>query len=151
MKQSDKNLSGAADLVTFTNGKQLWMSPLTDKDIAELDNWVRSYYLKTQRNSLGEDASEEDKIRVERIAQEVAVNLNWYQGLGMQIMAGVDGMTAIVYISAKKRHPEVTFDEIRALLLDPKNLNEANDKFESLNINSNPQKRGRKKTATQKR
>lgn len=156
MSVDEAKLAGAAKPVIFTdkdspNGTiTLWPEPLSDRDNIELDSWVRSYYLYTQRSNIDPEALDEDKDRIERIAQQTAATLNWYSGLGVQIMASVEGMTQIMYMSVRKRSPKITPDKIRELLMNEQNLEEANKTFEELNLEKekgpvNPQIRGRKK------
>ncbi len=154
MLVDEAKLAGAAKPVIFTdkdspNGTiTLWPEPLSDKDNIELDAWVRHYYLYTQRSSIDPEAEDEEKDRIERIAQQTAATLNWYSGLGIQIMASVEGMTQIMYMSVRKRSPKITPDKLRELLMNEQNLEEANKTFEELNLEAsnstlNPQIRGR--------
>lgn len=145
----DARLVGAAKPVIFSDKDSpsgsitLWPEPLSDKDNVELDAWVRKYYLFTQRSSIPDGTDEYERDRIERIAQETASTLTWYSGLGIRIMASVDGMTQIMYMSIRKQNPRITVEKIRSLLLTEENLEEANKAFEELNISKNPTNRGK--------
>lgn len=136
--RNDSNLTKASQPLIFEDGSQIFLSPLSDKDVTELDNWVKARYLHDQRSNIPEDADEETKDRIERIAQQTASTLCWYLGLGATMMVSVDGMTQIVYQSAKRNHPEITYEEIHSKLFIEENLDRANEaitKTENLDAN----------------
>lgn len=141
-KNHDAKVAGAASPLIFKDPDDgttitLWAEQLSDKDNIELDAWVRAYYLYVQRSNIPEDATEEDKDRIERIAQHTASTLNWYSGHGISIMASIEGMTQIAYMSIRKRSPKITVEKLRSLLMDERNLDEANKIFEELNLTDN--------------
>lgn len=149
-RRNDRRLVGAAKPYTFDDGTQLWLSELGDKEIIELDEWVRAEYIRTQResNRKDENLTEDEADRAERIMQETAATLQWYTGLGLRIMVSVAGMSQIIFVSARKRHPELKIEKIRQLLLNKNNLDLANEAFAELNPgNENPPTRGSKSRA----
>lgn len=149
----DRKIAGAAEpiiLIDYEGDKRpitLWPEQLGDKDSLELDAWVRAYYLYVQRSNIPEDLSEEVKVRAERVAQMTAAQLNWYSGEGIPIMASIEGMTQILYMSIRRRTPDISPDKLRTLLMDDRNLDQVNDVFEKLNLIpvglKNPTKRGK--------
>lgn len=152
---SDTLLTGASKPVIFSDGSQLNLSPLSDKDITELDNWVKSRYLHTQISNIPENISDDLKDRMIILAQQTAGTLCWYLGLGASIMASIDGMTQIIYQSAKNNHPDITYDIIHEKLLSKDNYNKAEDTFAELNDVrdsklKNPTIRGSRKTKKKK-
>lgn len=135
LQQAESQLKAAAHPLILPDGTQWMLSPLTDKDITELDNWVKRRYLFDQRSNIPEDADEETKERIERVAQQTASTLCWYLGYGASIMASIDGMTQLVLQSAKRNHPELTYDIVHEKLLSQgaKALNFANETINEAN------------------
>lgn len=150
-RRNNRRLVGAAKPYTFNDGTELWLTELGDREIIELDEWVRSEYIRTQREANRKDINltEDEADRAERIMQETAATLQWYTGLGLRVMVSVTGMSQIIFVSARKRHPELKIEKVRELLLNKDNLDLANEAFADLNPgnsdSANPQSRGRKK------
>lgn len=119
--KNNTRLTGASTPVIFSNGFELYLSPLSDKDITELDNWIRARYLHIQRTGIPKDADEETKERIERIAQQTAATLNWYIGYGASMMASIDGLCRILYQASRKNQPKLTYDELHENLLSEDN------------------------------
>lgn len=157
-ERHDAKITGAAFsliLIDYDDNKKIytiWPEPLSDKENIELDAWVRAYYLYIQRSNIPENATDEEKDRIERIAQQIASTLNWYSDQGIRIMASIEGMTQIMYMSIRKRSPELTPEKLRHLLMDERNLDEANKAFEALNLSdTNPTQRGTNQRGTNQR
>jgi len=130
---NDSTITGAARPLIFADGTQILLSPLGDKDVTELDNWVKAKYLHDARSTIPENATEEQKDRIERIAQQTATTLCWWMGHGASIMASIDGMTQVIYQSAKKNNPNITYDEIHSKLFVHENLDLANEAISKTN------------------
>lgn len=132
---------------------ELNLSPLSDKDIEELDEWVQSRFLDRVRVSL-KGASPEERRESLEIAMQQSVTLTWMSGLGAKILATVPGMARLVYQSALKRHPNITYEEIRARVVDPEDVERINYKFAKLNgmsATGGPTARPRRKAAKKRR
>lgn len=99
------------------NGTEYRFSPLTFNDIEELDNWVRHEYMRRVIHVIPVDASKADKEMAMGIAQSRVVELTWLSGTGAKLIASVKGMTKIAQLSLQKRHPELTDDKMREILL----------------------------------
>lgn len=127
------NLTKAARPLKFVDGTEYRMSPLSDKDIEELDSWVQSEFLATARKA-AEGASEEEYERLMRVAMQEAMGLTWMSGPGAKRMATVYGMTRLCWQSVKRNHPDVTFDELRTKLFDPANIRRLREEFQRLNV-----------------
>jgi hypothetical protein len=117
------------------------MAPLTDADIAELDHWLQARIIRLARDSLPTDATEEDKRLTLEVALNQAAGMTWFSPTGARLMATVDGMARLTWQGIKTHHPDVTPDQIRALLLDPANIDEARVAFEQLNLPSGQSKK----------
>jgi len=123
----------AASMPITLGGKELAFSPLTDKDIAELDNWVRTEYIKMARDSL--DTVDEPALRAETIksAMDTAAGLTWMSGQGAQMMQTVNGMSRLCFQSVRRGDPTVTHEWLREQLLDHRNVAEVRRAFEMAN------------------
>ena len=114
-------------------GKVFQLSPMTDEDIAYLDQWVQQRHIRIARKSLDENATDEQRDRTERIALEQASTMSFMSGIGARIISTIDGWSQIMYCGIRRNHPNVTAKELRDLLLDPDNLATLQDQWELLN------------------
>jgi len=131
-KERAKATAAASPLV-FADGTTFQMSPLTDRDIAELDLWVQARIVQIARASLNGEPAE---IREEtlRLAMQTAAGASWMTGMGARIMATVPGMTRLVWQSIKRSHPEITEEEVGQHLFSPENIEHARETFDKLNL-----------------
>ena len=128
LKKDPKNPEDKGTLVELT------FVPLTDRDIDSLDEWLRSDYLMTVRQSFREDPNiTDDEKRLElQIAQREASGLTWMQGRGASLMACPKGMARLVWQHLTDKSI-VTLEELRVMLHDPDNVNLATDHIEKVN------------------
>ena len=127
----------AAPVELRLGGHSFRMSPLTDRDIAELDNWLRTRVIRTARESLSPDTSPNDRQLVIDSAVRVAMSMTWMSGDGARQMATLDGMAQLLWQGIQHNHPETTPEQIRGLLLDPVTIEEARDTLRRLNFAGN--------------
>lgn len=140
----DALMSAAPRPITFADGTSFRMSPLTDADISELDNWLRQRYVRTVMDSLPKDATDATEERTRMAAAREAMNLTWMSGLGANIMGTVDGMAQLCWQGCHHNHPDLTPEQLRKYMFNPTNIKEVAFGFKALN-NANPQTPGRKK------
>lgn len=145
MDENYKVVGASAPLV-FHDGTEVSIYPLTDKDIEELNEWVRYRYIRTVRNSLQEGVSDKQYEMEMRIAYQEAASLQWLSGIGAKMMASPDGMARLMYQAC---HKEVDYDTLHKLLFHPENLERSVSLFERLN--NQPEKKGRTKKSTVKK
>lgn len=138
----------AAPVEIRLGGHSFRMSPLTDRDIAELDHWLRARVIRTARESLSSDTSLEDKQLVIDSAVRVAMSMTWMSGDGARQMATLDGMAQLLWQGIHHNHPTTTPEEIRASLLDPATIEEARETLRRHNFAGNG---GQKKTRPRKK
>lgn len=128
-------------------GLILRMKPFTDSDISELDNWLRALVIRTARESLPDDASQEDRLTTIEAATRAAMGMSWMSGQGARMMATLDGLAQLVWQSVHHHHPTVTPADIRKELLDPDTIEEARLTLKRVNeakSSGNSQKKTRK-------
>lgn len=147
-------ITGASHDITFADGTTYRMAPLTDRDISELDNWVRSRHIQIAIDA-GKDLSDEDRMELKEVAMMQAATLSWMSGMGARLMATVDGMARLCWQGIKTNHPLVSLEDLRAKMFDPVNVDEANRVFEKLNLpdSSDDSKKGvgRERRRTQRK
>jgi len=152
-------ITGAPRPITFSDGTTYRVSPLSDRDIAELDHWVQARYVAIARDSLPPNASQQLREETMTIAMNTALGLTWMSGVGARTMGTIDGMTQLIWQSIHKLHPDVTIEELRNKMFDPANVDEVARTFKEVNPvpkmphekkgpppNSRPKSRRRKRT-----
>lgn len=108
------------------------MSPLTDRDRAELDNWVRSEYLATAKIAAGEpDGEHYDAVM--RIALQEAPSMTWIRHPGSKIVATTRGIARLAWQGIKHNHPKVSHDDLIALMSTVVAIKEFREKYGIVN------------------
>lgn len=128
-------ITGAAIPLTFADGTTYQASPFSDRDIDELDEYVRHVLIRNARQSCRDaDVTPEEAQRIESTALEMSISITWMSGVGARLMSQPRGMARLVWQSVKHNHPDVTEDQIHKQLLDPENVRAANSTFAQANI-----------------
>jgi hypothetical protein len=110
------------------------VSPLTDKDTSELDEYVRFVHMETAKKA-AKDADPEIKQMIVSAAVGQASSLSFMSPQGAAIIKGIDGVSRILWHGIKHNHPEVTHEFIRAAMFaNTENIAEANRVFDQLNV-----------------
>lgn len=116
-------------------GKEEYLlSPLTDKDIAALDNWIRARHIQIARSSFTEETTPVERTEILTIAMQQAASLTWMGPSGAKIMSTLDGVSRVVYQGLLKKHPEITHAKVMSLLFDPEVVKQATEAFKKLNL-----------------
>lgn len=95
------------------------LSPLSDQDSEELTNWLRASFIQMARDSLPPEATQAQRDETLGIAMREARALNWFSPEGAKVVKSIDGVSRVLWQSLKKRHPELTHKQVRALMTDP--------------------------------
>src|SRR5262245_27878111 len=106
-------ITGAAVPITFSDGKSYEFSPLTDRDIDELDEWVQARIIDMARKSLPPTATLRDREETISLAIREAAQTSISNNL--QVLSSVRGLARVAYYSIRKRHSDVTEEYIRSL------------------------------------
>jgi hypothetical protein len=112
---------------------KLFMAPLSDFDMAQLDEYVRGEFIKNARNSLPKDADEETWQRMMRFAMNEAANLSWGRPPGSNIIVTPAGLARLAWQSSHHHTPGVTVEQIANALFDPKNVYMLKQRFSDIN------------------
>jgi hypothetical protein len=138
MSSTDARLNGAAVPLILVNksGEEvtLLITALTDKDMTELDEWVRSEYIKNARLSLPANASTEERNETLALAFNQAFGLTFISGLGARMMGTVDGVSRLIWQGCRKEQPGITFEFVKSLMFDAKNVATSNETWKNLNV-----------------
>jgi hypothetical protein len=142
------SMTAAPAPLEFADGTKYRISPLTDKDIEELDMWVQSRVIENARNSITPNMSVAERAETLEIAMKLSLSVSFTSDIGAKMIATVPGMTRLVWQSIRKNHPEVTESELRKHMLNEDNIREANIKFSK--VNNSPRKGQRQPPKRQK-
>lgn len=126
------SITGASAPIKLA-GKLYNVAPLSDKDIAELDAYVRHVHIQTAIDAAkGQDAAIVDRLIAAAVQQ--ASSITFMSPQGAAIIKSQDGVARILWHGLKHNHPELTHEQTRALMYDPMSLREANRVFKELNV-----------------
>ncbi len=128
------------------------MSPLSDEDIGELDNWLRIRVIKLARASLTGEESDAERKSVMQSAFDYASSLTWLTK-GIDEMLTLDGVARFLKQTLKKNHPELDVAWLRKCIVDNKiDLSDMTDIFDLLNdIPEEPDKKKEKRRIRNKK
>lgn len=91
---------------------ELQMSPLTDRDTDELDNWVQYKIVELARQSVA-NASPAEREQTIQVALQQAQTMSWTNGSGTAALATASGKARLLWQSVRKQHPAVTEEQLR--------------------------------------
>lgn len=132
------SMTAASVPLTLKDGTQFRFSPLTDKDVDELEAWVRHRIVHLARESLTAEASAAEREETLTIALTEATKVSIYSPEYAQLLATVPGMLRILWQSLKREHPELTEEKLRHYISDPENIMLINEAFAAVNIPKEP-------------
>jgi len=113
--------------------KTLRMRPLTDRDIGELDGWLRQRIIRSARESLPPGSTQAEREETLSLAMREAATASLISPYGVRVMSTPEGLARLVWQSVRLDHPEQTPESILALLYSPENIRAANEAFMELN------------------
>ena len=104
------------------------ISPLTDRDIGEINNYLRSQAIRAARQSI--NVAEEPAMAelTLRIAMQEANKIDWTKD--PSLITGQDCIIYVFWLGMRREHPDLTQEEFsRLLLADPDALEGIMDAF----------------------
>lgn len=108
---------------------------LGDDDLSEFDGWLRARYIQMVRDSFGPKMTESAKDKELAIAYTQAAMLTAFSPQCARMVANVDGVSFMCWLSVRKDHPQETPDTLRKLLFgNVPNINEVNRVVKDLNF-----------------
>lgn len=132
----------AAAVPIQIGGQEYLMSPLTDQDISEIDEWLRARVIRAAMQAIPGNAEAGARDAALAQAMKVAMTISWVSGDGPKMMSSVDGIARILWQSLKHRHPKVVYEELRAQMFDAANVAEFNRGFKQVTGLSPDEKKG---------
>jgi hypothetical protein len=122
--------------LTFGDKKYL-MSPLTDRDQSELNQYVQSTYIDNARRSLPSDTDDKTYARLMTLALQTALGLQWTRKPGRDVFTTEEGLARLAWQGIKRNHKDVTHIDLIPLMNNKRYVMEFELKF--LQLNSPPQ------------
>lgn len=134
MSTTHAQATAAARPVTI-KGRELRMSPLNDRDQAELDQWLQQRHIANARRSLRDsDATPAERDEILSIALRQSMSITLASQEGVTMLATPEGIARLVWQSCRREHPDLTFEELRSLAMSDEESLEAMQSFQKLNI-----------------
>lgn len=106
----------------LASGKIYQATPFTERDICELDEYIRFKYMENARKAV-EYATPTERKELLSIALDNSCSLTWTQGKGREIIQSLDGVVRFAYQMIKK-NTNVSLEQFRKVLLDEEHLQE---------------------------
>lgn len=123
--------------IKMKDGTEYRFSPLSDKAIDEMENWVKSRIIQIAREANRDDdlSTPEQKQELLSIALHQASEVSVLSPRSAAMIATIPGMLHLCWLSLHKEHPELKEDDLRRHMLDPENIDIINEAFEMVNVN----------------
>jgi len=134
MNRKREHLLAAPMKLRFQDGFEVTMHPLTDADMAALDQWLRSRMIQVARESLPQSATQAERDEVIGLAMRQAMGMTWMSGEGAKMMGTPDGIAAVVRQSCHDQ--AVSHEDLRRRLFDPNEVEHVVRTFKLLNPQS---------------
>ena len=138
-RDNDPRLTNAATPIMLldANGAafELLSRPLSDRDMDEIDSWLRQEYLQRLESALSVCEQPATKAMMITQACTLVTNIHFMDGgIGSRMIASVPGLSRLVWQSARADHPKLTYSEVRQLLLNTENRTRAKKTWEDVNL-----------------
>jgi hypothetical protein len=145
-RAADTARATAAPAEVTLGGRAYRLSPLTDADVGELDNWVRAGTLRAAREAR-RGLPELEAQALMRQALAFAATQTWFGALGRD--HSIDLLARLFWQLVRRRHPDASLETIRqAIAANPDELTGALDVFDLLHPTGNAEKDATTDSAT---
>jgi hypothetical protein len=124
----------AASYPVTLGGQTFQMSPMTDRDIDEISNWIRSSIIQTARLSLTDDMTQFARDEVLRAAVAQARAVTFGEPSSAPYFRSPEGVARVYFQCVKKNHPQLEFSEFRKLVKSQADIEEAQRVWNELNL-----------------
>lgn len=116
--------------------KELSAHPFTEKEFAELTNWVRYQIIQTARSAIRNmsDVLPSEREEILQAAIKSAASSTWDTRDGRQICMSVDGLQHIGWMMVRKSHPFKKEEFSKLVGSEPDNYIEIDRAFWELNF-----------------
>jgi len=106
----------------------IYIAPLSDMDMCELNEWVRARYI-ANADKAGRISGETAWKQMMTFAMDRAMELTWTAPPGSRLMATEEGIVQLVWQCCKRHTPGLTREQIWTAMLDPKNIAMFHERF----------------------
>jgi hypothetical protein len=118
-------------------GKTYTMSPLDDRDWGELELWMQMRPIALAKEAIRRNPDFDENVR--KIIYDKAVSEMGEIAIatpkGAAMLVSLDGVTMMTWIGVRRTHPDLTYEVVRKMMLDPQNVQSAMDGFDAANQN----------------
>jgi hypothetical protein len=124
---------------------EFFVSPLSDRDWDELEDWIQTQHIRLARKSLDDDCTQRERDETLAVAVREAGQVSLVSSQGAQYLHSIHGLARLMWHSLRHRHPTLTIEEARGYLLNPANATEFTEAFgraNSLSSNGEQKKTG---------
>lgn len=118
-------------------GKEYLLSPLTDGDVEELNNWIRSSVIQMAHASLVPGMEKEVRDEILGAAIREARKMALYNKEGQDFMRDANGVARLLWQGLKKKHPDLTHAFVREQIMTTRvDVSAAMEMFNEINSGS---------------
>lgn len=104
------------------DGTEFRLSPLTDRDMDELEAGARARYVALVVGSLPPELDKAERRELIDKAVDEAKTITMMNDSGQELIARTNaGQHRMIWVMCRREHPDLTLDMIREYLLTPKN------------------------------
>jgi len=123
--------------IKMKDGTEYRFSPLSDKAIDEMENWVKARIIQIARdaNRNDENTTPEEKEQLLSIALRQSSEVSILSPRSAAMIATIPGMLHLCWLSLRREHPNIIEDDLRRHMMDPENIDIINEAFEMVNNN----------------
>lgn len=140
----------AAPITFKSNGKELRLSPLEDRDFGEFERFLQDKYVEVAKRNL---SGLEPSVQIELLKDVIntAAGITITSTRGQELMQSVESIVKFVWLHCRKHQPELSETELFTWLEDDEVHKQILDKIESLNTPHNGSATVKKKKRIKKR
>jgi hypothetical protein len=131
---ADRAQATKAPTTVKVGGRTFRMSPMTDEDIATMDQWIRARHVRIARATLSPDATDAQRELTESVALRQASSMTFMSGAGAALMGTPEALAMLFWCGIRHNHPEMTPEAVRELLFNPDNLDALQAEWDRMNL-----------------
>lgn len=124
--------------------------PLSDKDMDEIDAWLRREFVKRVEDAISPSSS---KVMVQAAAGQIVATvptISFMDGaIGSRMASSTVGLSRIVWQSLRAEHPNLAFHRIKALLMNESNRKASQKHWRDTNVGGGSSTEGKPKDEDQ--
>lgn len=123
----------AAPVTVRLDGRTYQMGPVTEGDVGYFQRFVRVEMMRTARESLPADATDEQRRMTEDVALRRAMLVTLDSPEAVLLLNTTEGLAHLVWRGVLKHHPDVPYEAVLAALEDERARSEIVETWNLLN------------------